>query len=51
MIERSCDQLNQGGFLSFEDLACVYYSNRGNISYFYSYPDAGTINYPTPNKL
>jgi hypothetical protein len=50
-LERSCDNLSSGGYWSFDDLACVYYSNRGNISYFYSYPDSGSVNYPVPDKL
>ena len=34
----------------FEDLACVFYSNRGSIGYYYQYTDS-VSSLPTPSKL
>ena len=30
-----CDIIGGTGLASFEDLACTFYSNRGEIGYYY----------------
>lgn len=48
-LESLCAQ--NGGQGTFKDLACVYYSNKGSIGYYYQYPSTVNINYPAPALL
>lgn len=50
-IENYCENLEERGYSSFEDLGCVIYSNRGAIGYFYDTVNEESVGYPTPNKL
>ena len=33
-----CTDLEGSGYSSFEDLGCVYYTNRGEIGMYYDLP-------------